>query len=305
MTVDLNVSVFNFENGGLRPDGSYDFSGLRVAFLDDPAPDLLLLNEAKFWRARGRTPFLRAVNDLAALHRRPYCGELFGGELGTAVLYDPTILMLDATEEPHFEDKRNLARFALRADPLVKLFVFVEHWSYHSAEERFARARLLSRYGTGPTPVLLGGDLNTTASGPHLPGIDWNRAPVATRDYKARQCPDGTWVADTQALDRLVGAWDPTVGGRVDGAGFHLAAELDPQAPTPLPPTVNGARGLHIDYLLLNDALATAGGVVPGTYQVHIPPGTDPAAWPSDHRRVSCTLRLRTSETVSALDTRP
>ena len=292
MTFELNLSLLNIEAGCLRDDGSYDFTRLVHAFADGPTADAIQLCEAKFWHTRGQRPFHTALQQLSGLTGRPYVGQLFTGPLGTAIIYDPTVLCLDATEEPYFEDKRNLAQFRLRADLTYRLHIFVEHWSYADSEQRLARAKLLARFGASPIPTLLTGDTNSTSSGPHLPHIDWNRVPIGVRDHKGQQHPDGTWNADTRALDRLIGAWDTTHGRRVNGAGFHHVAELDPQAPNPLPPTVNGGSGLHIDYILANDALLATADVVPGSYQVHIPAVTDPADWPSDHRRVSCTLRL-------------
>jgi hypothetical protein len=97
-----------------------------------------------------------------------------------------------------------------------------------------------------------------------------------------------------RALDRLIGAWDATAGRRIDGAGFHTVAELDPQAPNPQPSTVNAGSGLHIDHILVNQATINTADVVAGSYRVHIPPGTNPTDWPSDHRRISCTLQIRT-----------
>ena len=292
MTTDLCLSLLNIEAGCQREDGSYDFDRLIRAFIDEPNADAILLCETKFWQARGQRPFHTAMKELSALNGRPYVGELFTGPLGTAIIYDPTVLCLDATEEPYFEDKRNLAQLRLRTDLTYRLHIFVEHWSYADSEQRLARAKLLARFGTSPIPTLLAGDTNSTSSGPHLPHIDWNAVPISIRDHKGHQGPDGTWSADTRALDRLIGAWDTSHGRRVNGAEFHHVAELDPQAPRPLPPTVNGGSALHIDYILANQALLATADVVPGSYQVHIPAGTDAADWPSDHRRVSCTLRL-------------
>ena len=299
----IEVALFNFEAGGLKTDGSYNFAPLVRAFLDDPNPDLILLCEAKFWHARGKRPFNAAMKDLSVLTGRPYVGELFTGPLGTAVIYDPTVLCLDASEEPDFPDKRNLARFCLRADLGYQLHVFVEHWPYADSEQRLARAKLLARFGTSPVPTLIAGDANSTSSGPHLPNIDWTSVPIGVRDHKGSRDQAGTWCADTRALDRLIGAWDTKTGRRINSAGFHNVAELDPRAPNPLPPTVNGGSGLHIDYILANQALLAAANVVPGSYRVHVPPGTDPANWPSDHRRVSCTLQIRAGS--PSLQTRP
>ena len=292
MAVDLNISLMNVEAGCQRADGSYDFTPLTRAFLADPIPDLIQLCEAKFWHTRGQRPFHTAIQELSTLAGRPYVGQLNTGPLATAVIYDPTVLCLAATEEPYFEDKRNLTQFRLRADLAYRLQIFTEHWPYSDAEARLSRAKLLARFGASPVPTVLAGDMNSTCSGPHLPTIDWNAVPIGIRDHKGRQQDDGTWSADTRAVDRLIGAWDSTLGHRVGGAGFHHVAELDPQAPNPLPPTVNGASGLHIDYILANEGLLAAAEVVPGSYQVHIPPGSNPANWSSDHRRISCTLRL-------------
>ncbi|WP_431884761.1 endonuclease/exonuclease/phosphatase family protein [Micromonospora wenchangensis] len=291
MSVELDLSLFNFEAGGLQPDGTYNFAPLARAFLDRPHPDLLMLCEAKLWNARGRRPLHTAMAHLADVTGRPYVGELHTGALATAVIYDPRVLRLDAAEEPEFPDKRNLTRFSLRTDPTYRLHVYVEHWPYADPEQRLARARLLATSGTSPTPTLIAGDLNSTSSGPHLPTPDWTTIPTSTRDHKARH-HNGTWHADTRAIDRLIGTWNTTTNQRVNSAGFHHLAELDPHTPTPLPPTTNGPHGLHIDYLLANHALLNTATVVPGTYQIHIPPDNNPATWPSDHRRISCTLRI-------------
>jgi endonuclease/exonuclease/phosphatase family metal-dependent hydrolase len=293
MTADLNLSLLNIEAGCQRDDGSYDFARLVRAFLDDPTADAIFLCEAKFWHTRGQRPFHTAIQELSVLTGRPYVGQLFAGPLGTAIIYDPTVLCLNATEEPYFEDKRNLAQFRLRADLTYRLNVYVEHWSYANGEQRLARAKLLAPFGASSVPTLIAGDANSSASGPQLPDIDWNRVPIGIRDHKGHQHADGSWHPDTRALDRLIGAWDTSTGRRVGGAGFHHIAELDPQAPNPLPATVNGDSGLHIDYILANQALLATAEVVPGSYQVHIPTSASPADWPSDHRRVSCTLRLR------------
>ncbi|RSM37148.1 hypothetical protein DMB66_59710 [Actinoplanes sp. ATCC 53533] len=292
MTIDLQLSLLNLEGGGLQPDGSYDFDGLLRAFAEPPAPHLLMICECKFWHARGKTPFRTAIRQLSTLTGRHYVGELFTGPLGTAVIYDPTVLHLDAGEEPDFPDKRNLARFSLYNAPDFRFWAFVEHWPYHDGDQRLARAKLLARYGTATTPTLLAGDNNGSGTGPHLPVVDWQTIPIATRDYKG-QFTDGVWGPDTRAVDRLIGRWDNRTGRRIDGAGFHQVAELDPDAPDPLPPTVNGGSGLHIDHILINDAFLNHARVVAGSYQVHIPPAQDPARWPSDHRRISCTLRLQ------------
>ncbi|GIF01106.1 endonuclease/exonuclease/phosphatase family protein [Paractinoplanes rishiriensis] len=298
---ELTLSLFNYQGGGLQPDGSHRLGNLIAAFAEPPVPDVIALCEAKFWHRRGRRPFCTAINQLSAALGRPYVGELFTGPLGTAIIYDPTVLRLSAGEEPEFDDKRNLARFSLRQHPDTALHVYVEHWSHHNSDQRLARARLLAQYGTSTTPTLIAGDLNSTSSGPHLPVPFWGHQPPGRLDYQYRPQPDGTWTPDTRAVDRLIGTWhdpepaEPAVPGRRNGAGFHHLAEHDPQAARPFPPT--GDNGLHIDYLLANTALLQTAQVVPGSYRVHLPDGFPPPRY-SDHRRISCTLALTTDSSA-------
>jgi hypothetical protein len=290
----LTVSLFNYENGGFRDGAGHDFTGLRAAFTDDPDPDLIVVNEAKYWTDRGEYPLLTALAELATLTGRPYVGRVCEGVLAPAVAYDPRVLRLRRGEDRSFVDKHGRMEFDATTG-WRRFVVRAEHWPFWSGDRRLDRAVMLARHGTDPTPTLVAGDLNSTASGPHLPAVDWQTVPVGVRDYTGLRAPDGTWGPDTRAVDRLIGAWDTKTAGRVDGAGFHSAAELDPQAPRPLPATTNdGGSGLHIDHILINDAWrAHGGGVVPGSYQVHIPRPGLPA--PSDHRRVTVTLLLPTA----------
>jgi endonuclease/exonuclease/phosphatase family metal-dependent hydrolase len=293
----LDVSVFNYQAGGLRADGTYDFSGLTEAFrfIADPAPDLLVLCEAKFWGRRGRTPGLAAIRELATMLDRPYVGELHQGPLGTAVIYDPTVLRLTAAEEPEFADKRNRTVFRLGPHDHHQLQVFAEHWSYCDPAQRLARARQLAPWGISKVPTLIAGDLNESASGPHFPEPHWEHVPYAVRDHAARQTNDtgGTrWVRQTAAIDRLIGPWYPESitrpQGRGEGSGFHHVAELDPNARRPLDATSN-VRDLHGDHALVNNALLQTASIAPGSFRVHVP-HSRPADWPSDHRRVSFTI---------------
>jgi endonuclease/exonuclease/phosphatase family metal-dependent hydrolase len=284
----VHVSVFNVQDGGLAPNGSFGFTGLRQAFTDDPSPDLIILCEAKFWNRRGRRPFLTAMHELSLLHARPYVGELHSGPLGTAVIYDPTIVCLTAAEEPEFADARNRTEFQLRATG-QPLRVYAEHWSYCDPHARFTRAQRLAQHGESPVPTLIAGDLNESASGDDFPDLDWTSVPIAVRDYAGHRSTDGHWHRQTRALDRLIGRATPGRRARLDGAGFHHVGELDLQAPRPFPATSN-ARNLHVDHALVNNALLRTARVVPGSYQVHVPRGRIRTDWPSDHRRVSFTL---------------
>lgn len=49
MDIDLNISLFNFRDGGLKPDGCYDFRPLFDAYYAGPAPDLIALCFTDRW----------------------------------------------------------------------------------------------------------------------------------------------------------------------------------------------------------------------------------------------------------------
>jgi hypothetical protein len=309
--VRVTVSLFNFQAGGWTEGAGFDFAGLLAAFGADPVPDLIVLNEAKYWDDRGEMPFLAALEGLAIVTGRPYVGKLCAGPLGSAVVYDPRLLRLRRGEDLSFPDKRGRFEFtilptATEASTAAgrRFVVRAEHWVYWSGGPRLERARLLAQFGKDPIPTLIAGDLNSTASGPHLPQIRWDSVPLGVRDYKGLQYPNGLWGPDTRAVDRLIGAWDERLARRGVGAGFHHVAELDCHAPNPLPATTNeSGSGLHIDHLLINDAwLQPGGGVVPGSYQVHIPAGKP---FPSDHRRVSVNLTLPNTPTRTSQPLNP
>jgi len=290
MTDELTGSLLNFEAGGLREDGVHDPSGLTRAFLDDPSPDFLVICEAKEWHRDGEKPFLTAMRELSVLCGRPYVGELHAGPMATAIIYDPTVLCLLQGEDLRYPDRRNRARFALCADDMRRFELRTEHWSYSDSSERFARAQRLAQYGGSELPTLIMGDLNESASGPDFPDLDWDTVPLAVRDYVAYRNEHGDWVRQSSALDRLIGPYDAVAGGRILGSGFHTVAELDSQAVRPFPATSN-VRNLHVDHVLINDAMRQAADVVDGSYHVHSP-GGDRSRWPSDHRRISFALRF-------------
>jgi len=291
MTDEVTGSLLNFQAGGLREDGVHDPSGLMRAFLDDPSPDFVAICEAKEWHRDGERPFLAAMRELSVLSGRPYVGELHTGPIGTAIIYDPNILCLLQGEDPRYPDRRNRARFALRADGMRRFDLRTEHWSYSDSSERFARAQRLAQYGTSEIPTLVMGDLNESASGPDFPDLDWDTVPIEVRDYVAYRNEHGDWMRQSSALDRLTGPYDAASGGRIDSSGFHIVAEQDPLAVRPFPATSN-VRNLHVDYALMNDAMRRAADVVAGSYHVHVPAGGR-SRWPSDHRRISFALRFR------------
>jgi hypothetical protein len=129
--------------------------------------------------------------------------------------------------------------------------------------------------------------------------MDWQLASEELREQKATRLPDGTWVAHTDPVDRLIGPWDNNAGKRLtQKVGWYALAELAHQTGTPAAqaflPTVNRGPevggGLIIDWLLVNEAWKD--GLVAGTYKVHVPVDQSPEARPSDHRLVTATMLL-------------
>jgi hypothetical protein len=203
MTDDLTFSLLNFEAGGLRSDGVHDFTGRTGALQDDPQADaVVVLCEAKGWYRDGNKPFLTAMRELSVLCGRQYVGELHTGPIGTAIIYDPTVLSLLRGEDPRFPDLRNRARFALRTDGLRHFEIRAEHRSYSDSREWFARAQRLAQYGTSHVPTLVVGDLNESPSGPDFPDLDWDTVPIAVRDYIAYRNEHGVWVRPAGARSR-------------------------------------------------------------------------------------------------------
>lgn len=294
----INVDLFNYEAGGHQPDGSFRFAPLATALGPGRRPHLLLLNEAKFWPRRGKVPLLDAAKTLAATLNRPYVGEVGTGALPSALIYDPRLLCLEAWDDHQFPDKRQLAVFSVRATG-HRFLVIVDHWSPVDGDARLARAKQLAPYAYRADPVLLGGDFNCTAAGP-LPQRDWTQVADDIRPFKGIQAPDGRWGPDTRALDLLIGGWDEQAGRRADGRRFHALCDLAHQTGTPADeayrPTTNDAinpGGETVnDWLLINKQWRRTGGLVADTYQVHVPPGSTRADYPSDHRRVSAVLAL-------------
>lgn len=300
----IDVALFNYQNGGLLPSGSYDFEPLTYAFRDltlrhlTEAPDLILFCEGKKFRANGERGLRECAMALAhacgTTTYIPLAGTMPGGDLGPVMLYNPTVLeVIEWWDGREWPDKTNLARFQVLDSVEKREFLaWVQHWDPRSGEARLMQALLVDRYGsTGPLPVLGGGDLNGTASGPHLPGPrDWTTVDYLTRAHQGRERQDGTWTADTRAVDHLIGKWDDRRGERLEGAGYYAIAEL--ASTGPLIATVNGGTGMLKDWLLVNAAMRPY--VVPGSYAVHVPRGPEP--YPSDHRLVTATLDLRDSE---------
>ncbi len=303
----IPVALFNIQSGCLRQGGNgYDFERLQraAAHLTEP-PALWLLNEAKQWRADANHGLHGAAEALSDTLGVPYTGLLGTSDRGSippAIAYDSNQLVLRSwwnPDDPYsYLDKLNVARFAIRnsaptAEHRTEFLAWVAHWHPDSATIRQQEATHIARYGHRThLPVIGGGDLNNTASGPHLPQYNWTLANHQRRAAEAHQLPDGTWTTNTDAVDHLIGPWDTHHHKRIGGSGYHAIAELAWQAgiTDALVPTVNtlDSGGAVIkDWLLVNPTMLPY--VDPDSYHVHIPPD-DPTNWPSDHRLITATL---------------
>ncbi len=311
MTSELSVGLFNYKDGGRTASGNYDFNGLQQAFkAAEEAPAVILLNEAKGWKTDGKTILYMAVNALAEALGRPYAGELGCGIRGDAtrpaLVYDPQVVRLDAwgDESVTDKDRGNVAFMHMAGRQAAKFRVSIQHWDPEDGFLRQAEAHKTKGFTSG-MPTLLVGDLNNAASGPHV-DMDWTKASDRLRKTKAKLLPDGTYVADTDAMDLMLGDWDPIQKMRTNqvrafgrqAIGWHALAELAYQSGTPaeeaFKPTVNRnpeqGGGLLIDWLLVNNAWKE--GLVADTYRVHEPDDPHLEAYPSDHRLITATLEV-------------
>jgi len=339
---ELPVALLNIRDGCRVSFGAYDFSPLRRVFADVATPPAILaVNEAKDWGLHGKRGLRLAVAELRRIFDVPYVGEVGvspRGPAAPALVYDPCQVHVDFWGDPsrtldqdgcprcdpprpalvydprrvHLDvwgergltvahDKHNLALcHTVDGQPFA---VLVDHWSPFDGNDRLARAKIITTYGLWDQPLLLAGDLNGTASGPHWPTRDWLACPYQLRHAKGVQAADSSWSADTRAVDQLIGRWNPGIRRRDEGAGFHAVPELalaqgmaDAEAMCPTS-DVGEYRGgeLVIDLMLLNQAWVDGGGLVPGTFRVHRPPPgcVFPDSWFFDHWLTTATLLLR------------
>ncbi|MGI5243067.1 endonuclease/exonuclease/phosphatase family protein [Dactylosporangium sp. CA-139066] len=301
----ITVVLFNFEAGGYR-NGAFDMQPLRNAFaVLEARPAVVLLCEAKYYRRNEYEGLRLAEQALTEALDAPYTG-LLGvhqhGPIPPAIFYNTDLVTNLAWpgDDPHdpdvFADQRNVGRFRANATG-VEFGAWVAHFNARSGAARLEEAKLLDRYGKDPLPFVGGGDLNSTASGGHFPQRDWQAANHHIRTHKGKWVDDGTpegnWEADTDALDHLIGTWDPTTRRRREGSGYHAIAELawrdNPDlviAPSIIDKPGEGGPDL-IDYLLVNDAMRPR--VVASSYQVHIPAGPP---FPSDHHLITAEINI-------------
>lgn len=104
----------------------------------------------------------------------------------------------------------------------------VAHLDYRSGDKRLDEVLKFVSYSKNKLPYLLGMDGNGTASGPHLPVRDWSQASVEDRRHKGMKVK-GKWVADTRAIDYLIGEWSNKKGRRKK----EVASMPSARRPTP------------------------------------------------------------------------
>ena len=301
----LLVALFNYENGGYR-DGTFDMKPLQqtIAVLDAP-PAVLLFCEARYYRRNQHEGLRLAEKALTEVFNAPYTGLLGTSQHGPippAIFYNAGLVTHlvwpddDAHDPDVFADKRNVGRFQVNATG-AEFGAWVAHFNARSGAARLEEAKLLDRYGNDPLPYIGGGDANGSASGGHFPQRNWQAASYRIRTHKGKRVddgtPDGHWEADTDALDHLIGRWDPISGRRLEGCGYHAIAELAWLAnpdfviqPSIIDKAGEGGPDL-IDYLLVNEAMRPH--VIASSYHVHFPDGPPFA---SDHHLVTAEIDI-------------
>ena len=299
----LLIGTYNYQSGG-HHNGTFDMRPLRQAFgaLDVP-PAVILFCEGKYYRRDQYRGLRLAEQALTEQFGAPYFGLLGScqrGPIPPAIFYRQDLVSSlrwpgdDPQDLDVFDDQRNFGRFQVIATG-AEFGAWVEHFHPRNGATRLDEARRIDRYGRDPLPIIGGGDLNCTASGPHFPQRDWQAANHHIRTHKGRRVDDGTpegrWVADTDALDHLIGRWAET--GRQEGAGYHAVAELawwaDPGSvikPSIIDKPGEGGPDL-IDYLLVNEAMRPH--VIASSYRVHVPSGPPFA---SDHHLVTVEIDI-------------
>ncbi|WP_199752752.1 hypothetical protein [Actinoplanes sp. ATCC 53533] len=201
---NLVIATINHEAGGYH-DGTFDMQPLKQTFtgLDTP-PAVILFCEAKHYRRHQHQGLRLAERALTEVLGAPYAGLLGTSQQGPippAIFYN-TDLVTNLNwpgDDPHdpdvFADQSNVGRF--RANTTGAEFgAWVAHFNARSAVARLDEAKLLDRYGRDPLPFIGGGDLNSTASGPHFPQRDW------------RAANHGRWIGGSVAqwIEELTGA---------------------------------------------------------------------------------------------------
>jgi hypothetical protein len=299
----LEVGLFNYESGGFdKTSRRHEFGKLGAAFAHlTSAPDVIVQCEGRSYANLGGEGLHGAAAALSATLGVRYVGllgHLDRGPIAPAVFYNPHTLTVQSWvghgTQDVFDDWRNVGWFTVNTTG-GRLGVIAQHWDSTCGDRRLFEAKQVGRFGAHPDPVLLCGDLNTSASGPHLPQRDWPEVDPKVRHHEGIDIGEDV-IADTRALDYLIGTYDDISGERHDDMGYRAVCERAHATGTPAElayaPTVNrdGHNGAIIkDWILANTLLAAR--YVPGTYHVH-PPADDPEQRSSDHNLVTASFDL-------------
>jgi len=313
---EIDFAYFNYEHGGLI-DGQdrffssgrgYNLGGLvRVAGDSDRWAHILIMGEGDRYELAGGEGMFEAAAAMRAAGGPPYvplAGERPDeGLYGPVIFVDPRAVVIRRFFYHRLPDHAprysNLLVASLPGGPQKVFRVRTGHGALSGGDERLAEAKKLRRLADPSIPTLVAMDWNSVPSGPDWedqelndpalwgqPGQEWARAHRVRWEHGPGQA--GPYVPDTQALDYLIGWWDPGQGRRIGGAGFFDAAELSADATATQVPAADGRQRRAIDRILVNRPWASA--IVAGSYQVHQP--ADPAHPDSDHLRVSVTVRI-------------
>jgi endonuclease/exonuclease/phosphatase family metal-dependent hydrolase len=304
---DLPIALINIKDGWLK---DFDFSRFHFLFEDVPEPPaLVMVNEAVQWaadRGHGKYAAAAALSQMYGTHYGVEVGWIDRSDHPPAVLYDASRLWMTSWADEHScraVKSRNTADFsfagtAKRVGDKPDLRVQVCHFDFVSGDRRLLEAHDVVGVLNPDVPTVVAGDFNGTASGPHMPDKRWDWVAGHKIHHKGMPSngPGSERVADTRAVDALIGVWDAGLKGRVDNPGLWALAEDDwvrrgcpdePVLPTTNTPPGDGGS-LLIDWILRNRHIA----LVPDTYRVHIPRrGREQ----SDHRLVTATISVNES----------
>lgn len=272
----IRVAMLSYPEGGYTPAG-YDIGPLAACIREAGRPHLIVLPDARAWDLHGSRTLHEVLALLDRTTARPYVGllgwEERGGS-GPALIWDPNILRLlqwSGADLPDLPlESRNQALLEVRKGHGAgsRFQVIARKYSPLSRIRRLRQAEDdLVWAGPHMAPALLAGDLASTASGPHLPQVDWESRPVADRMRQAVQDRHGVWRSDTRPLDLLIGRREQDE--RTGGAGWLAACELATTSyGDRFPPFLN--EHLLVDWMLFNPRMAK--WFDPTTYRAHRPP---------------------------------
>jgi endonuclease/exonuclease/phosphatase family metal-dependent hydrolase len=288
----LDIMLFNYENGGRQPDGTYCWEPLG-ATVAATKPHLFVMNEAKLYANRGNEALYAAADALRRSTGTVYVPLLCTSEHGPyppAVFYRPDVLGVVQHYDAHPDNprhQRNLIVLRHYATGRI-LRLLPIHFSFLGGRARLSEAELITWAADPAFATIIAGDFNSISSRPNEASRRFEDAPAHKRHHKGRwirpadRTPGQLIKPDTDALDVLYDSGMHDVADIAHEQG--LAVDLAYRPTVNHEDSRNGA--LRIDRVLVSQPLCDA---VDGmTYRVHIPQGPPP----SDHRAVSVSIDL-------------